>query len=74
MVPNLWPQKITWFYSKFIGKSFPNTLRKSVFAATVNFLWQERNHRIVKGIQRSPFSLIDQIKFKVRIKATQSEV
>lgn len=67
MGPNPWPQKITRFCSSSV-KVFPNTLTKLVFAAKVNFIMQ-----IFNGIQRSPSSVIDQIKIGVHVKASQCE-
>lgn len=70
MGPNPRPQKITRFCSSSV-KVFPNTLTKLVFAAKVNFIMQQRNHRIFNGIQRSPSFVIDQIKIGVHVKASQ---
>ncbi|XP_071728519.1 uncharacterized protein [Rutidosis leptorrhynchoides] len=41
---------------------------KLMYAATIYYIWQERNRRLFKGLKRSPARLYDDIVSTVRIK------
>lgn len=56
---------------KFCGKFFASSVRKLAWAATISYLWQERNSRVFKGIQRSPEVVVATIFFNIRITCSQ---
>lgn len=70
--PSPWSQKVSWFRLIFKGKGVPNSVRRLSLVAMVYFVWQERNNRIFKGIQRPRSFVISQITFEDGIKAFQS--
>lgn len=65
-----WSHRITWICSKVTGKSFPSTLRKLAFAASIYFLWQERTYCIFEGIQRTPSAVCRPIEFEIIIQTS----
>jgi hypothetical protein len=63
-----WEEWIRWATVTWHGKSFVNFSRKLGFAATVYYIWQERNARIFVGMSRAPNLVFDQIECIIREK------
>jgi hypothetical protein len=63
-----WEEWIRWATVTWHGKSFINFSLKLGFAATVYYIWQERNARIFAGMSRTPNLVFDQIECIIREK------
>jgi hypothetical protein len=63
-----WDEWIQWAIVTWHGKSFINFSHKLGFAATMYYIWQERNARIFAGMSRTSNLVFDQIECIIRDK------
>jgi hypothetical protein len=63
-----WDEWIRWAIVTWHGKSFINFSYKLGFAATMYYIWQERNARIFAGMSRTSNLVFDQIECIIRDK------
>lgn len=71
---NSWHQTIGWFLAHARGNSFASRIRKCSIAATIYYLWIERNNRIFKAQEGGTRELIAEIMNWVRRKFVNQTV
>ncbi|XP_019246313.1 PREDICTED: uncharacterized protein LOC109225961 [Nicotiana attenuata] len=51
--PMVWATELHWAEKHYKGRSTKAELYKLVLAGSIYYIWQERNNRIFKGVQRA---------------------